>query len=127
MVELAAPAADPPVPALSGGVTEDPVVERQTPAPRLAKRSGRKPGRSSAAPVSAPASGVEEGGCAGAIVEALRKHGPLTSVEVVKKSGYSDGAVYSCLKGLRTAGRVEMVDDESDGLRKNKLVAGGKE
>lgn len=109
LVGLAAPVAEAPA-LLPAAVAEERVAPAR-PAGRKAKTTPRA--------ASAPAAPAEDSGCVAAVLQALAK-GPLTSPEVIRKSGFSDGGVYVALKKLRTEGRVEMVDD--DGVRKNKLV-----
>lgn len=95
---------------------------RALPAPPVARRA--KAGRAAAVPAVPAAPAVEDGPVVEAIVAALRK-GPRTSGEVIQLSGYSSGSVYPALKKLRDAGRVDMVGDESDGQRRNRLVERG--
>jgi DNA-binding MarR family transcriptional regulator len=54
-------------------------------------------------------------------LELLRKQ-PLTSADVITRTGDTSSAVYSTLNILRTKGLIETRVDEADGQRKNYVV-----
>jgi hypothetical protein len=119
-----------PVPEIASPVVEParslppsaPVHAEESPKPPRFSRGGGKPKRQSAsAPPPAASSSSTDTGVAAAVVEALSR-GPLTSTEVTAKVNYSAGGVYAALKRLRGEGRIEMIEDPNDGLRKNRLL-----
>lgn len=107
-----------PVAALAAS-NEPAHVERPKPPRATGAKPRAKAKRQAAAPSLSAAEASGDSGCAAACLQSLAK-GPLTSMEIIKRAGYSEGGVYMALKTLRTQGRIEMIDD--DGVRKNRLV-----
>lgn len=79
-----------------------------------------------AKPASAPAKPAEpeahEYGPTTEKILAALKDGPLTSGEIVKRTGMTTSCVYSTLSVLRSRGIVRSAECDEDGVRKNWLV-----